>query len=89
MDSKKIAVLGAGHAGYGLAADMTLAGHEVRLFEGIFTENLRPVIEKGDNHKADNSRGKADGNRFGIPDRLIASQHPVQRRPGPKSDQGQ
>jgi len=47
MNHKKIAVLGAGHAGYGLAADMTLAGHEVRLFEGIFKENISPVIEKG------------------------------------------
>lgn len=47
MNAKRIAVIGAGHAGYGMAADLTLAGHEVHLFEGIYKENLDPIIKRG------------------------------------------
>ncbi len=47
MKVKRIAVIGAGHAGYGMAADLTLAGHEVHLFEGIYKENLDPIIKRG------------------------------------------
>lgn len=47
MKAKKIAVIGAGHAGYGMAADLTLAGYEVHLFEGIYKENLDPIIKWG------------------------------------------
>lgn len=47
MIAKRIAVIGAGHAGYGMPADLTLAGYEVHLFEGIYKENLDPIIKKG------------------------------------------
>ncbi|MFC1938140.1 NAD/NADP octopine/nopaline dehydrogenase family protein [Chloroflexota bacterium] len=47
MTTKKIAVLGAGHSGYGMAADLTLAGHEIHLYEGIYKENLDPIIKRG------------------------------------------
>jgi len=44
----KIAVLGAGCGGHAMAADLTLAGFDVRLFElPKFSENIRPVIERG------------------------------------------
>jgi len=44
----KIAVLGSGNGGMATAADMTLAGHEVRLFEfPQFKQNLHPILEKG------------------------------------------
>jgi len=48
MDTKKIAVIGAGNMGYSMAADLTLAGHEVNLYEmPRFKDNLDPVIERG------------------------------------------
>ncbi len=44
----KIAILGAGNGGLAAAADMTLAGHEVRLFEfPQFKENLEPIRRAG------------------------------------------
>lgn len=44
----KIAILGTGHGGKAAAADMTLAGHTVNLFESPeFKENLVPIREKG------------------------------------------
>jgi opine dehydrogenase len=44
----KIAVLGAGCGGHAMAADLTLAGFDVRLFElPEFSENVRPIIERG------------------------------------------
>jgi len=46
MSVKKIAVLGAGNGGCAAAADLTLRGHEVRLFSR--SENtLSPVIRRG------------------------------------------
>lgn len=44
----KIAILGAGHGGKAAAADMTLSGHTVNLFEAPeFGENLTSIREKG------------------------------------------
>ncbi|MCJ7506529.1 NAD/NADP octopine/nopaline dehydrogenase family protein [Candidatus Bathyarchaeota archaeon] len=44
----KIAVLGAGHGGHAMSADLSLAGHEVNLFEfEKFAENIRPIRQKG------------------------------------------
>jgi opine dehydrogenase len=44
----KVAILGAGNGGKTAAADMTLAGHEVNLYEAPqFQENLKPVWEAG------------------------------------------
>lgn len=47
--SKKIAVLGAGNGGYVMAADLSMVGHEVNLYElPEYTENnLGPVIRRG------------------------------------------
>jgi len=43
-----IAVLGAGHGGHAMSADLSLAGHNVNLFEfKKFEENIRPIREKG------------------------------------------
>ncbi len=45
---KTICVIGAGNGGSAIAGDMTLAGHEVRLFEfPEYGDNLRPIIAKG------------------------------------------
>lgn len=47
----KLAILGAGNGGMAGAADMTLAGHEVRLFEfPQFKENLEPIKQVGGIH---------------------------------------
>lgn len=44
----KIAILGAGNGGKASAADMTLAGHEVKLYESPqFEENLKPIRDAG------------------------------------------
>ena len=44
----KITVIGAGNGGKAMAADMTLAGHEVTLFEfPQFEENIQAIREKG------------------------------------------
>jgi opine dehydrogenase len=44
----KFAVLGAGHGGQTMAADLTLAGYEVHLFEmERFKANIKPIIERG------------------------------------------
>jgi opine dehydrogenase len=44
----KITAIGAGNGGKALAADMTLAGHEVTLFEfPQFAANLDPIIKQG------------------------------------------
>lgn len=46
--SHPVAVLGAGHSGFGLAGDLALKGHAVHLFEHPdFTEVLDPVREAG------------------------------------------
>ena len=45
---KKICVIGAGNGGTAIAADMTLAGHNCRLFEfPEYAKNIKPVIEMG------------------------------------------
>lgn len=44
---KRIAVLGAGNGGYAMAADLTLAGYQVSLYEGWDKRNLEPVIKAG------------------------------------------
>jgi opine dehydrogenase len=44
----RVAVLGAGNGGLAAAADLTLRGHEVRLFEHpAFREHLVPIRERG------------------------------------------
>jgi len=48
MGIKKIAVLGAGNGGQAAAADLTLRGFEISLFEmPQFEQNLRPILERG------------------------------------------
>ena len=44
----KLAVIGAGHGGYTIAASSTLRGHEVCLYEmPSFKHNLDPILERG------------------------------------------
>ncbi|MGA2466834.1 MAG: NAD/NADP octopine/nopaline dehydrogenase family protein [Thermodesulfobacteriota bacterium] len=44
----KIAVIGAGHAGYSIASLFVLRGHELILYEmPSFKQNLDPIIERG------------------------------------------
>lgn len=44
----KIAVLGAGHGGHATAADLSLAGNEINLFEiEQFAQNLAPIQKQG------------------------------------------
>jgi opine dehydrogenase len=44
----KIAIIGAGNGGKAAAADMTLVGHDVHLFEfSQFKENLQPIKQAG------------------------------------------
>ena len=44
----KIAIIGAGHGAYSLSADLTLAGHEVRICElPDFKDNLAPNMSGG------------------------------------------
>jgi opine dehydrogenase len=48
LKKKEICIIGAGNGGSAIASDMTLAGHNCRLFEfPEYARNLRPVIEKG------------------------------------------
>jgi opine dehydrogenase len=48
MAIKKIAVLGAGNGGQAAAADLTLRGFDVSLFDmPSFEQNLRPIVERG------------------------------------------
>jgi opine dehydrogenase len=44
----RVAILGGGNAGHACAADLTLAGLEVNMYElPEFKENIRPVLERG------------------------------------------
>lgn len=48
MDPKEICIIGAGNGGSAMAGDMTLAGHQCRLFEfNEYADNLRPIISQG------------------------------------------
>lgn len=48
METKKICVIGAGNGGSAIAGDMTLAGHEVRLFEfPEYAGNIQPIVDAG------------------------------------------
>ena len=48
MKRKKICVIGAGNGGSAMAGDMTLAGHECRLFEfPEYVENIQPIQAQG------------------------------------------
>jgi len=45
--SKKIAVLGAGNGGYAMAADLSMVGYEINLYEyPDYAENLSPIIKR-------------------------------------------
>ncbi|MDH5364704.1 MAG: NAD/NADP octopine/nopaline dehydrogenase family protein [Dehalococcoidia bacterium] len=45
---KKIAVLGAGHGGHAMSAELSMVGYEVNLYEiPEFADNIKPIIEKG------------------------------------------
>jgi opine dehydrogenase len=45
---KKICIIGAGNGGSAIAGDMTLAGHECRLYEfPEYRANLEPIIKSG------------------------------------------
>lgn len=47
-DLSKFAVLGAGHGGHAAAADLSLAGFEVNLFElPKFRANIEPILKRG------------------------------------------
>lgn len=47
-DKPVFAVIGAGNGGFCTAADLTLRGYEVRLYESPeFADNIEPVLEKG------------------------------------------
>jgi len=44
----RIAILGGGHGGFTMAADLSMAGHEVNLYElPEFAGNIKPVLERG------------------------------------------
>jgi 3-hydroxyisobutyrate dehydrogenase-like beta-hydroxyacid dehydrogenase len=58
MNPKKIAVIGAGHGGYGMAADLRLAGYEVHFYGSKARGNLEPVIKREGIYK-DNRSGVA------------------------------
>jgi opine dehydrogenase len=46
--AERVSVIGAGNAGYAMAADLSLAGHQVILYElPAFAENLVPVMHSG------------------------------------------
>ncbi len=46
--SEKIAILGAGNGGYAMAADLSMVGYEVNLYEyPDFAGNLKPIIDNG------------------------------------------
>lgn len=48
MKNRRIAVIGAGHIGSAAAAELTLAGHEVNLYEmPQFKESLTPIVACG------------------------------------------
>ena len=47
MDTRRIAVIGAGHGGYAMAADLTLAGYEVNFYGSKERGNLAPVLQRG------------------------------------------
>lgn len=48
MTSGRITIIGAGNAGAAAAADLTLAGHEVTLYEmPQFRENIDPILQSG------------------------------------------
>jgi len=48
MSSRRITIMGAGHAGAAAAADLTLAGHEVTLYELLqFKESIEPILQCG------------------------------------------
>jgi opine dehydrogenase len=49
-DAMKIAVLGGGHGAYAAAADLTLSGHEVRLWRRDGAA-LAPLLAHGGIHK--------------------------------------
>lgn len=48
MTTTRIAIIGAGNGGCAVAGDMTLAGHECRLFEfPEFADNIVPIQDTG------------------------------------------
>jgi len=48
MDARKITVIGSGNVGCAISADLTLAGHEVCLYEmPQFKESLVPILKHG------------------------------------------
>jgi len=63
--SKKIAVLGGGHGGCTMAADLSMGGHEVNLFElPEFSASIEPIQQKGG---LDIIARKPGGNDFQLP----------------------
>ncbi len=46
--NEKIAVLGAGNGGCAMAADLSMVGYEINLYEyPDYADNLKPIIERG------------------------------------------
>lgn len=51
MDSKTVAVIGAGNGGFTMAADLALAGWKIHLYEmPRFKENITPLLKEGGIH---------------------------------------
>ncbi|NWG01738.1 MAG: NAD/NADP octopine/nopaline dehydrogenase family protein [Syntrophaceae bacterium] len=51
LGKKEICVIGAGNGGSAIAGDMTLAGHQCRLFEfPEYAENIKPIMAQGGIH---------------------------------------
>ncbi|MCK4821912.1 NAD(P)-binding domain-containing protein, partial [bacterium] len=48
VEARSITVIGAGNVGCAIAADLTLAGHEVILYEmPKFSEKIDPIVQSG------------------------------------------
>ncbi len=48
VEARSITVIGAGNVGCARAADLTLAGHEVILYEmPKFSEKIDPIVQSG------------------------------------------
>ncbi|MDI7260525.1 MAG: NAD/NADP octopine/nopaline dehydrogenase family protein [Thermodesulfobacteriota bacterium] len=51
MDPKTVTIIGAGNGGFAMAADLTLSGWNIQLFELLrFKENITPLLKEGGIH---------------------------------------
>ena len=64
---ERIAVLGAGGTGHAIAADLTLAGFEINLYEEpMFKENIEVYLKTHGSTSSANVHGQGEGARHGI-----------------------